>query len=318
MTVQSVLLVAAGMAALAGGAEVLVRGASRLALSFGIPPLVVGLTIVAFGTSAPELAAAVAAALGGHGDLVVGTVLGSNIANVLFILGLSALAAPLAAPRSLRRFDLPLMVGVSLAVWLALREGALGPVESGLMAAGLVAYVVWSVRRGRRQGPPVALRVEAPARRARPWLDAALVAVGLVLLSGGARALVQGAVAIARGFGVSEAVIALTLVAIGTSLPELATSVAATLRGEREIAVGNVVGSNIFNLLGVLGVSGLVAGHAFVVAPRLAAVDAPIMVATAVVASIMLAVGGRVSRREGALLVAGGLVYMFVLAYGGA
>ena len=261
------------------------------------------------------MAAGVAAGMTGHGDLVVGTVIGSNIANVLFVLGLSALVAPLAAPRSLRRFDLPLMVGLSAAAWLALREGALGVGESALMVAGLVAYVAWSIRRG---GTAVVPPVAASAGRGGLWPDVALVVVGLVLLTAGARALVDGAVAIARGFGVGEAVIALTLVAIGTSLPEMATSVAAALRGEREIAVGNVVGSNIFNLLGVLGVSGLTAGHALAVAPRLVAVDAPVMVATAVAAAVMLTTGGRVTRWEGALLVAGGLVYLFALAHGGA
>ena len=318
MTVGSVLLVAVGLVALAGGAHVLVRGASRLALSLGVPPLVVGLTIVAFGTSAPEVAAGVAAAVTGHGDLLVGTVLGSNIANVLFVLGVSALIAPLTAPRSLRRFDLPLMVGLSVAAWIALREGALGVGESALMVAGLAAYVAWSIRRGRRGGPAVAPPVAASAGRGTLWMDVALVIGGLVLLTAGARALVDGAVAIARGFGIGEAVIALTLVAIGTSLPEMATSVAAAWRGEREIAVGNVVGSNIFNLLGVLGVSGLAAGHALAVAPRLVGVDAPVMVATAVAAAVMLTTGGRVTRGEGALLVAGGLVYLFVLAHGGA
>ena len=219
MTAVSFLLVAGGLAALAGGAHVLVRGASRLALSLGVPPLVVGLTIVALGTSAPEMAAGVAAGMTGHGDLVVGTVIGSNIANVLFVLGLSALVAPLAAPRSLRRFDLPLMVGLSAAAWLALREGALGVGESALMVAGLVAYVAWSIRRGSRGGPAVAPPVAASAGRGGLWPDVALVVVGLVLLTAGARALVDGAVATARGFGIGEAVIALTLVAIGTSLP---------------------------------------------------------------------------------------------------
>ncbi len=314
MTLAAFALVAAGLVALTGGADALVRGASRLALLFGLSPLVVGLTVVAFGTSAPEIAASVAAALDGRGDLVVGNVVGSNVANVLFILGISAVVAPLVAPRSLLRFDVPLMIALSLGLFPVLLDGELGRVESAALAAGLVGYLWVSVWRERNRGHAAGAGLVPPSPTLGEGVrDAAFVAGGLILLGLGAGWLIEGATAIARAAGVSEAVVGLTVVAFGTSLPELATSMMAAWRGERDIAVGNIVGSNIFNLLGVLGIAGLAAaGGSLAVSSRLVWIDVPVMAAAAVAAGPVLATGGRVSRWEGAALVAAGLAYLIV------
>jgi len=310
MTLAAFALVAAGLVALTGGADALVRGASRLALLLGLSPLVVGLTVVALGTSAPEIAASVAAALHGRGDLVVGNVVGSNVVNVLFILGISAAISPLAAPRSLLRFDVPLMIALSAGVFLVLLDGELGRAEGAVLALGLAGYVAVTVRRGREAGPGAAAGLARPVPSLWEGVrDTAFLVGGLVLLALGADWLIDGATTIARAAGLSEAVVGLTVVALGTSLPELATSMMAAWRGERDIAVGNIVGSNIFNLLGVLGLAGL-AGGGLAVSWRLVWIDVPVMTAVAVATAPVLASGGRVSRREGVVLVAAGLAYL--------
>jgi len=313
MTVAAFGLVAAGLVALTGGADALVRGASRLALLLGLSPLVVGLTVVAFGTSAPEIAASVAAALHGRGDLVVGNVVGSNVANLMFILGVSAAIAPLPAPRSLLRFDVPLMIALSAGLFVMLLDRRLGPVESGALAAGLAGYVWITVWRERAIGRGSGAGLARPAPTLREGArDAFLLVGGLVLLGLGADWLIEGATVIARAAGVSEAIVGLTVVAFGTSLPELATSMMAAWRGERDIAVGNIVGSNIFNLLGVLGIAGLAGGGSLTVSPRLVWIDVPVMTAAAVAVAPVLLSGGHVSRREGVALVVAGLVYLTV------
>jgi len=313
MTFTAFALVVAGLVALTGGADALVRGASRLALLLGLSPLVVGLTVVAFGTSAPEIAASVAAALHGRGDLVLGNVVGSNVANLLFILGMSAALVPLAAPRPLVRFDVPLMIALSAGLFLMLLDGRLGLVESGALAAGLAGYVWLTVWRERALGHGPGAGLTRPAFTPREGVrDALFVAGGLALLGFGADWLITGATAIARAAGVSEAIVGLTVVAFGTSLPELATSMMAAWRGERDIAVGNIVGSNIFNLLGVLGIAGLAAGGGLRVSPRLVWVDVPVMTAASVAVLPVLVSGGRVSRLEGLALVAAGLAYLIV------
>jgi cation:H+ antiporter len=275
-----------------------------LAVAAGISPLVVGLTVVAFGTSSPELAVSVGASLTGAADVAVGNVVGSNIANVLLILGLSAALAPLVVARRLIRLDVPLMVGVSVAVFALAADGRLGRLDGLLLAAGLAVYLVLTVRHSRRSEARLALDDGAgvPGAGGPPgpwWRDALAVAVGLALLLLGARWLVAGAVAAAVTLGLSELVIGLTIVAIGTSLPEIATSALATLRGERDIAVGNVVGSNLFNLLGVLGVAATVAPGGVSVAPAALAFDLPVMLATAVACLPVFFTGQAISRWEG-------------------
>lgn len=325
MNLLAVLAVLAGMAVLVVGADALVRGASRLAAAAGVSSLVIGLTVVAYGTSAPELAVSVGDALTGTGQLAVGNAVGSNIFNVLAILGVSALFGGLVVHRRLVRVDVPLLLGITALVWWLAADGAIGPVEGAVLAGGIVAYSVASYLLGRREPSAVTAEYdeafgEDPAAAKRRWpLAAGLVLAGLVGLVAGAQLLVWGATSIASALGVSELIIGLTVVAAGTSLPELATSVVAARRGERDIAVGNIVGSNIFNLLAVLGFSALAGGGIDVPAEAIAT-DLPVAVLITLVALPALALGLSVARWEGALLLAGYLGYvgyLVVRAIGG-
>jgi len=308
-----------GLVALIGGAELLVRGASRLALSFGISPLVVGLTVVALGTSSPEMAVSVQSTWSGQVDLALGNVVGSNIFNILFILGLSALITPLLVHQQLIRQEVPIMLGVSLLLWAMAADGGIGHWEGGLLAGLMLAYTVLVIRQSRREAQSVQAEVEAEYTEAfdgspRGWdahwgMQILLILVGLALLVLGSRWLVEAAVGFARQLGVSELMIGLTIVAAGTSLPEVATSILAALRGERDIAVGNVVGSNIFNVLGVLGISALVAPSALAVAPAMLVFDLPVMVAVALACLPIFFTGNLIARWEGALF------FTYYLAY---
>lgn len=301
---------AGGLVALVLGANALVRGASRLALSFGISPLVVGLTIVAFGTSAPEMAVSVGAALDGQTDIAVGNVVGSNIFNVLFILGVTALFAPLLVSQQLVRIDVPLLIVVSLAMLVFALDGRVSRLEGIVLAAGAIAYTVFAVWQSRRESADV--REEYSKEFGRParsgWratsVDLLLIVGGLVLLVVGSRWLVDGAVTVAMALGVSELVVGLTIVAAGTSLPEVAASVVAALRGERDIAVGNVVGSCLFNILSVLGVTSLVAPGGVRVAEAALRFDIPVMVVTAIACLPIFTSGRRIDRWEGGLFLA--------------
>jgi cation:H+ antiporter len=295
---------ALGLAALVAGAECLVRGASRLALSFGISPLVVGLTVVAFGTSAPELAVSVQSARAGQVDIAVGNVVGSNVFNVLFILGLAAVIAPLVVNAQLIRQEVPLMIGASVLLLVLAADGRIGFGDGALLFSLLLAYtaflVVQSRRANRETREEFAAEMPPPAGWDRHWaVQALLVVAGLALLVAGSRWLVGAAITFAQVLGVSEAVIGLTIVAAGTSLPEVATSIMATIRGERDIAVGNVVGSNTFNILGVLGASSLVAPQPLAVAPAILGFDVPVMIAVAVATLPVFLTGRRIDRWEG-------------------
>ena len=314
-----ILLMSAGLVALVVGAELLVRGASRLAAIVGLSPLVVGLTVVAFGTSAPEFAVSISSAVSGQADLAVGNVVGSNIFNVLFILGLSALITPLVVDQKLVRFDVPLMIVASLLVLVVAWDRSIDRIEGGLMFGGLVAFTVYSIMAGRKESTReltsdcqsmVTPSTTEPAGQeaaggqsgfAQLLRQAALIAAGLALLVAGASWLVDSASELARRMGVSELVIGLTIVAGGTSLPEVATSVMAALRGERDIAVGNVVGSNLFNILGVLGATALLAPHGVTVAPQALAFDIPVMIAVAAACLPVFFTGHLIARWEGAV-----------------
>lgn len=305
----------AGLVLLTVGAESLVRGAARLATMLGISALIVGLTVVAFGTSAPELAVSTQAAFAGTGELAVGNIIGSNIFNILFILGLSSLIVPLIAAEQLVRLDVPLMIAASIAFLLFALDGAISRVEGFVLVAAVIVYTLFLVRQSRRQrearvpGEVAELTAEVGSGW-RPWaVNLALILVGLVLLVLGARWLVDAAVVIARAFGVSDLIIGLTIVAIGTSLPEVATSVMASIKGERDIAVGNLVGSNLFNILVVLGVSAVVAPAAIPVPAEALRFDLPVMVAVAVATLPIFFTGYRISRGEGALFFAYYLAY---------
>jgi len=300
---MTVVLFVAGLGLLVLGAEWLVKGASRLAAALGISPLVIGLTVVAYGTSAPEMAVSVKSAWAGQPDLALGNVVGSNIFNVLFILGASAIITPLVVSSQLIRLDVPIMIGVSALTLLLAADGSVGRLDGTILFALAVAYTVFQIRQSRKESAAVRQeygREFGPSRSATAT-NLAFIAAGLVLLVLGSRWLVNGAVAFAQTLGVSELVIGLTIVAAGTSLPEVATSILAAFRGERDIAVGNVVGSNIFNLLAVLGLAGLVAPGGLPAPAALLRFDLPVMVAVALACLPIFASGALIARWEGAL-----------------
>lgn len=310
-------LIAVGFVVLVVGADWLVKGASRLALAVGMTPLVVGLTVVAFGTSAPELAVSVASAWSGQADLAIGNVVGSNIANVLLILGISALVAPLLVNQQLVRLDVPIMVAASLLFFVFAVDGQLSLWESLLLSLAIIGYVAFLVLESRSEKNPVVLAEYAPDEppSQSPLRDVLWVVVGVTGLVAGSRLLVTGAVSLAQHFGVSELVIGLTILAIGTSLPELATSVVAALRGERDIAVGNVVGSNIFNILSVLGFTGLVSGAGIAVSRDALSLDIPVMLGVALLCIPIFREGFVVTRINGALFVLCYAVYLLWLLF---
>ena len=307
-------LIIGGFVVLVFGADWLVKGASRLALSLGMTPLVVGLTVVAFGTSAPELAVSVASAWSGQADLAVGNVVGSNIANVLLILGVSAVVAPLVVNQQLVRLDVPIMLGASVLFYVLALDGRISLADGAILSASIVLYVAFLIRQSRREKSNAVLAEYEGAVESGGNLltDIAWMLVGLVALVAGAQLLVEGAVSLARAFGVSELMIGLTVLAIGTSLPELATSVVAALRGERDIAVGNVVGSNIFNLLSVLGLTGLVSLGQLPVAPAALALDIPVMLGVALLCMPIFRAGFTVTRANGMLCYAAYLSWLIV------
>lgn len=318
MTAGTLLMFIAGGVLLIGGAELMVRGASRLAVAAGISPLVVGLTVVAFGTSSPELAVTVGSAFAGEADMALGNVVGSNIFNILFVLGLSSLIAPLIVAQQLVRFDVPLVIVASILVLLMGLDGRIGRTDGLILFAGVLAYTFYVIRQTRRESAAIRAEYEEAYGEAeaapRSWLlNLSLVGGGLGLLVIGADWLVDAAVATAVALGVSSLVIGLTIVAVGTSLPEIATSVLASLRGERDIAVGNVVGSNLFNLLCVLGLGSILAPGGVTV-PRGALVfDIPVMIAVAVAALPIFFTGYSIARWEGAVFLAYYVAYTVYL-----
>lgn len=308
MTIVFFLL---GLVILVVGAELLVRGASRLALSFGISPLVVGLTVVAFGTSSPELAVSVQSAYTGQADIALGNAVGSNIFNVLFILGLSALIVPLIVNQQLVRQEVPIMIGVSLLLLVLGFDGTVSRSDGALFLVLLVAYTVVLIRQSRAAGGAAASAqpAEIGSIRSSAWdrhwsVQLALIVVGLLLLVQGSNWLVDAAVTVARHLGVSELVVGLTIVAAGTSLPEVATSVMASIRGERDIAVGNIVGSNIFNVLAVLGLSSVLAPRGLSVSPAMLNFDLWVMIAATLACLPVFFTGYLIARWEGAMFLA--------------
>ncbi len=309
MNLTTIALFVLGLVLLVAGAEFLVRGAARLASRLGISPLVIGLTVVAFGTSAPELAVSVQAGLAGQADIAVGNVVGSNIVNVLFILGLAALIVPLVVSQQLVRIDVPLMIGASVLFLLMAQDGRIGLFDGILLFAGIVGYILFALRQSRQESAAIQAEYaqefggDGKLGGALP-LQIALIVAGLAMLVLGSHWLVDGAVAFARHFGVSELIIGLTIVAVGTSLPELATSVVAALRGERDIAVGNVVGSGIFNILAIAGIAAMVTPGGLAVAPALIRFDIPVMIAAAIACLPVFARGHLIPRWQGALFIA--------------
>lgn len=300
------LLLMLGLILLIVGAEGLVRGAARLAAKIGIPSLVIGLTVVAFGTSAPELAVSINSTISNKTELAIANVVGSNIFNVLFILGFAAVITPLTISKQLIRQDVPIMVLVSALVFYMATDGLLSFWESGVLVVLLVTYTTFLFVQGKRtEIQPLDTSDNEVASLTQGhdpvWQSALWLTIGLILLIIGANLLVGSAVNIARAFGVSEAIIGLTILAIGTSLPEVVTSIVASFKGQRDIAVGNVVGSNTFNLLAVLGISGLFSSEGLVGSAQLVGQDFPIMFGVALLCLPLMLTGAVLSRLEGVL-----------------
>ena len=318
MDLLTLILFAVGVVLLLVGAEALVRGAARLAVTFGISPLVVGLTVVAFGTSAPELAVNVSSAAQGQSDIGVGNIVGSNVFNILFILGLAATIAPLVVSQQVVRLEVPLMIAVSVVFLLFALNGNVSTLEGAILFAGIVVYTVWVIRKSRREGKAVQEEYEkefsgydqTPIAMAK---DLGLVVGGLGLLVLGSHWFVEGAVEMAEFFGVSELVIGLTVVAMGTSMPEVATSVVASIRGERDIAVGNVVGSNLFNILMVLGLTSFIAKGGIDVPDAALRFDIPVMIVVAVACLPVFVTGKEIARWEGVVFLLYAVAYVTYL-----
>lgn len=296
----------AGLAFLTVGGDSLVRGASGLAKNFGVSSLVIGLTVVAFGTSAPELIVSLLATFDGKPDIAVGNVVGSNIFNVLFILGACALLKPLDVSKPIVWRDVPIMIAASLACWFFAMDRVITRGEGLTLFASLIVFVIYTIRESRREALNDAPNAEPPESTLK---NVGFAVVGLAGLMLGARWLVEAASTTAQQLGVSDAVIGLTIVAAGTSMPEVAASIAATLRGQRDIAVGNVIGSNIFNILCIMGLTGIAAPRGVNVAESIYAFDLPVMLAVALACSPLLA--GRHSIERWA----GGLFLFYYVAY---
>lgn len=304
------LYILGGMILLALGAEGLVRGSTGLALRLGITSLVIGLTVVAFGTGSPELVLSIRAAAAGNGGIALGNVVGSNISNICLVLGVAAVVRPMRVHSELIRRQLPIMIAVTLMLIVMLIDGTLSRVDGGVLVVSAVAYTVISYTMAKR-GETRRVEAEFDAALAddgRPvWQDTLMLSIGLAALLVGASMLLKGAVFIAEGLGVSQVVIGLTVIAIGTSLPEMATSVSSALRGEADVAFGNVIGSNVLNILAVLGVAALIRPIAV---EGLGVVDLAVMVGSSVLVLPIMWRGSILNRWEGALLLAGYVVYV--------
>ncbi|MGF1619858.1 MAG: calcium/sodium antiporter [Rhodomicrobiaceae bacterium] len=299
------LYLLAGLIGLFFGGEALVRGSVGIARRMAISPLLIGLTVVGFGTSTPELLVSVDAAWRGVPDIALGNVVGSNIANILLIIGLSALVWPIKVMGATLRRDTAVMMAAALVLAPIFAMGQMGRVSGLALVACLAAYLVWAYR---QPGETVPEDVDMPASTST-LVSVLWVIGGLVALMVGARFLVDGAVAIARSYGISEAFIGLTVVAVGTSLPELATSLIAAFRRQSEIAIGNIVGSNIFNLLGILGVTALIAP--IPVASRFLTFDLPVMIAVSLVLTALLLTRPMIGRGFGLAMLAGYAAYIW-------
>jgi cation:H+ antiporter len=312
-----------GLILLVVGGEFLVRGASKLALAFGLSPLVIGLTVVAFGTSAPELAVSIKASLSGSADIAVGNVVGSNIFNVLFILGVSALITPLVVAQQMVKKEVPIMIGASLIAYAMAFDRTIAQWEGVILFIGIIAYTWMAVRSTFKEkqaikdeyAQEIGGSSEAKEAKTPKSIAASLAFVlgGLAILVFGSELLVKAAVQLARGWGISELVIGLTIVATGTSLPEVAASTIAAIKGERDIAVGNVVGSNIFNILSVLGLSSIVSPSGLPVSEGALSFDFPIMIAAAVACLPVFYIGYSISRWRGLMFLGYYIAYTIYL-----
>lgn len=309
-----------GFVFLTYGADLLVRGAAKLAGSWGLSPLLVGLTVVAFGTSAPELAISLQAAVNGQPDIALGNVVGSNIANILLILGIAALITPLMVSRQIIRVDIPIMIAASFLLLGFAASGQITRLEGLLLLLGMVAYLSFTLFKSLKTSPDIQQDIVQEAGVADSgktpwWKNLLFIIIGLTLLVLGSQWLVKGAVEIARLLGLSELIIGLTIIAIGTSLPEIAASIAACLRGHQDIVVGNVVGSNLFNILLVLGATATVSSTGITVSSAALAFDIPIMIAVALASLPIFFTGHLIERWEGSLFLAYYAAYLLYLIF---
>ncbi len=318
---MTAILFVLGLILLLGGAELLVRGASKLAAALGLSPLVIGLTIVAFGTSSPEFSVSLKTVLSGQPEVAAGNVIGSNIFNVLFILGISAFITPLNVQEKLIRYDVPFMIVLSGLVWIFSYDMTIGRFEGLFLFSVLMVYIVSLIYFGRKK-KEIKNEPEVPGNILEKGMsiknlfrDLVFIAVGLTLLVYGSGWFVDGAIAAARILGVSELIIGLTIVAAGTSLPEVFTSVIAAFRGERDIAVGNVVGSNIFNLLGVLGFTAFMIPDGLNISSSLFYFDLPVMFVVALFCLPIFITGKIINRKEGAFLLIIYILYVMALYF---
>lgn len=308
----------AGFVMLTWGADRFVIGAAAVARNLGVSPLIIGLTIVGFGTSAPEMLVSAVASWRENPGLAIGNAIGSNITNIALILGTTSLIAPLSVHSSALRREFPVLLLVMLVALGLMFDGELGSMDGALLGVGLVAMMIWLVRLGMRdRRDPMQSEFDAEIPSHMPMLHALLwLVLGLVVLVAGSRLLVWGAVNVAQAFGISDLVIGLTIVALGTSLPELAVSVMSALKKEHDIAIGNVIGSNIFNLLGVLAMPGLIAPGLF--APEVLMRDFPVMIGLTLMVAAMgygLRGPGRINRLEGAVLLCAYIAYQTLLYF---
>jgi cation:H+ antiporter len=311
-----ILLLCIGLGILVLGAELLVRGASGLAGMFRISPLIIGLTIVAFGTSSPELAISIKAVMSDHPDLVTGNCIGSTLFNILFILGICGLIAPLVVVQQLIWIDVPIMIGAHILLYILSIDGMISRLDACILFLGIVIYTWFTIKQGKKATQEVeneykeAFETNGGGPNKKKILkEIMFIIAGLVLCVYGADLMTNNAIMLAKSLGVSELVIALTVVAAGTSMPEVATSIVATIRGQRDIAIGNVIGSNIYNILGIIGLSGIIAPEGIRVASGVINFDLPVAIATCVACLPIFFIGHRIARWEG------GLFFGYYIAY---
>ncbi len=316
MSLLTIVFLVLGLVLLVLGADWLVRGASGLAVKCGISSLVIGLTVVAYGTSAPELAVSISSAYKNQADLALGNVVGSNIFNVLVILGLCAVVVPLIVHKQLVKFDLWVMIGSSILIYLICLDGKISFLDGIVLFSLAIFYTIFSVLKSRKETKLAAANEEEQAPQSPWFVNVGWIAIGLVALIFGSKWLVDGAVEIARFVGVDELIIGLTIVAAGTSLPEVATSIVAAFKGERDIAVGNVIGSNIFNILTVLGVSSIVSPNGISVSLAAMNFDIPIMIAVAAVCLPVFFATYEIGRLVGSLFFFSYVIYVVYLIMG--
>jgi len=302
------LYIIGGFIILTFGAEALVRGATAIALKLGITPLIIGLTIVAFGTSAPELAVSLKSALAGNPGIALGNVIGSNIANIGLILAITALIRPIKVQSQMVKRDIPIMIAASMLFWGLLMDGELSMLDGALLSSLLIGYLGFSYISSRNSKDAATDEININPQHL--GLSVAFIVVGISMLVGGGILFVNGAVALAQSFGISEVVIGLTIVAIGTSMPELVTSVVAARKGQSDIAIGNIVGSNLFNILGIIGITAFI--HP-ITSGGIQNLDLVVMLLLAAMVLPFAWTGFRIGRREGVILLVGYVVYISFL-----